>query len=145
MGYILSDRRLSTLKQTRAIPGPTGIPEDSGAAQLRHLRLAVSTLDEHKAGDIVVLDLRQLSDAADYFIVASGSSDVHVRALAEHVEGALGRAGQQAHHVEGMKSGRWALLDYVDFVIHIFHPTLRRFYQLERLWADAPSFSGGSF
>lgn len=44
-----------------------------------------------------------------------------------------------------MKAGRWALLDYVDFVIHIFHPTLRQFYQLERLWADAPSFSGGAF
>jgi ribosome-associated protein len=112
---------------------------------MRHLRLAVTTLDEHKAGDIMVLDLRQLSDATDYFIVASGSSDVHVRALAEHVEQALSRVGQEAHHVEGMKAGRWALLDYVDFVIHIFHPTLRQFYQLERLWADAPSFSGGAF
>ena len=112
---------------------------------MRPLRLAVTTLDEHKAGEIIVLDLRQLSDATDYFIVASGSSDVHVRALAEHVERALSRLGHEAHHVEGMKAGRWALLDYVDFVIHIFHPTLRQFYQLERLWADAPSFAGGSF
>jgi ribosome-associated protein len=112
---------------------------------LGHLRLAVSTLDEHKAEDIIVLDLRQLSDATDYFILASGTSDVHVRALAENVDGALSQAGRQPHHVEGLKSGRWALLDYVDFVIHVFHPTPRKFYQLERLWADAPAVSGDAF
>ena len=91
--------------------------------------------------DTVVIDLRQLSEVTDYFIVASGSSDVHVRALAEHVEGSLNQVGYKPHHVEGIKSGRWALLDYVDFVVHIFHPTLRQFYQLERLWSDAPSVS----
>jgi ribosome-associated protein len=69
---------------------------------------------------------------------------VHVRALAEHVEGSLNQAGYKPHHVEGIKSGRWALLDYVDFVVHIFHPTLRQFYQLERLWSDAPLVSGGA-
>ena len=69
---------------------------------------------------------------------------MHVRALAEHVEGSLHQAGHKPHHVEGMKKGRWALLDYVDFVVHIFHPTLRQFYQLERLWGDAPTVSGGS-
>ncbi len=89
--------------------------------------------------------MRRLSDATDYFIVASGSSDVHVRALAEHVEQALAGAGRLAHHAEGVRAGRWALLDYFDFVIHVFHPTLRSFYQLERLWADAPTerFGGG--
>lgn len=88
--------------------------------------------------DILVLDLRRLSDATDYFVVASGSSDVHVRALAERVEEVLERAGRVVHHAEGVRAGRWALLDYFDFVVHIFHPTLREFYQLERLWADAP-------
>ncbi len=88
-----------------------------------------------------MLDIRKLSDAADYFVVASGSSDVHVRALAEHVEGVLDRAGLPPHHVEGVRGGRWALLDYVDFVVHVFHPTLRQFYQLERLWADAPTIT----
>jgi ribosome-associated protein len=109
-----------------------------------YLRLAVDTLDDHKGLDILVLDLRRLSDATDYFLVASGSSDVHVRALAEHVEQALEQAGRRAHHVEGVRAGRWALLDYFDFVVHIFHPTLRQFYQLERLWADAPTTRAGA-
>ncbi len=116
-------------------PAATTAPTD----ERLHLRLAVNTLDDHKAIDTVVLDIRTLSEAADYFVVASGSSDVHVRALAEYVEGVLDRAGLPPHHVEGVRAGRWALLDYVDFVVHVFHPTLRQFYQLERLWADAPT------
>lgn len=108
------------------------------------MSVAARILDEHKALEIVILDLRDLCDATDYFVVASGTSDTHVRALAEHVAAALRRDGRRPHHVEGLTGGRWALLDYVDFVVHIFHPTLRDYYQLERLWADAPSVSAGS-
>lgn len=93
---------------------------------------------------MIVLDLRGLSDATDYFVVASGNSDTHVRALAQSVAEALREEGQRPHHVEGVGAGRWALLDFVDFVVHIFHPTLRDYYQLERLWADAPSVRAGS-
>ncbi len=85
-----------------------------------------------------MLDLRRVSDATDFFVIASGSSDTHVRALAEHVREALKQGGRRPHHVEGVSAGRWALLDFVDVVIHIFHPTIRSYYQLERLWADAP-------
>lgn len=102
----------------------------------------MNALDEHKAANVVVLDLRNLCDATDYFIVASGSSDTHVRALANRVRNALDSTGRKAHHIEGLSSGRWVLLDYVDFVVHIFHPTLRQFYRLERLWADAPTVAG---
>lgn len=115
-----------------------------GADTRWDLQLAVGALDEHKAANVVVLDLRRLSDASDYFVVASGSSDTHVRALAESVTEALRKEGQRPHHVEGVTAGRWALLDFVDFVVHIFHPTLRDYYQLERLWADAPSVRTGS-
>lgn len=108
---------------------------------LRDIRIAAATLDDHKAVDLVILDLRGLSDATDYFIVASGTSDTHVRALTDHVLEALNKAGRKAHHAEGVRAGRWALLDYIEFVVHIFHPTLREFYQLERLWVDAPSLS----
>jgi ribosome-associated protein len=101
------------------------------------MRLAVEALYEYKATDVVVLDLRTISDAADYFVIASGTSDVHVRTLAERVQEALKRAGQRPHHVEGVAAGRWALLDFVDVVVHLFHPTLREYYQLERLWGDA--------
>jgi ribosome-associated protein len=91
-----------------------------------------------KAVDGVVLDLRKLSDAADFFVVVSGTSDTHVRAIAEHVVEALWEHGARAHHVEGLAGGRWVLLDFVDLVVHVFHPTLREFYQLEGLWGDAP-------
>jgi len=84
-----------------------------------------------------VLDLRSVSDAADYFVIASGTSDVHVRTLAESVQHAIEQRGRRPHHVEGVAAGRWALLDFVDVVVHVFHPTLRAYYQLERLWGDA--------
>ncbi len=90
-----------------------------------------------KANDVALLDLEKVSDATDYFVIASGSSDTHVRAIAEHVLEQLRKEGVRAHHVEGLTQGRWVLLDYVDFVVHVFHPVLREFYQLERLWSDA--------
>lgn len=108
------------------------------------IQLALDALEMHKARDLVVLDLRGLCDATDFFIIASGTSDTHVRALAGSVVEAQRRGGQRPHHVEGLAGGRWVLLDFVDFVVHVFHPTLREFYQLERLWADAPAVSMGS-
>lgn len=102
------------------------------------LELAIAACEERKGVDGVVLDLRALSDAADYFVVVSGTSDTHVRAIADHVMETLAAQGARAHHVEGLPQGRWVLLDYVDFVVHVFHPSLRSFYQLEGLWADAP-------
>ncbi len=90
-----------------------------------------------KASDVVILDLKGVSDMTDSFVIASGTSDTHVRSVAEHVMDEMRKEGMRAHHVEGLQQGRWVLLDYVDFVVHIFHPTLREFYQLERLWSDA--------
>ncbi len=110
----------------------------------KETQLAAATLEAHKAFDVVALDLRNLSDATDFFVIASGSSDTHVRALAERVLDALAQSGRKPHHVEGVSAGRWALLDFVDFMVHVFHPTLREFYQLERLWADAPAARTGS-
>lgn len=100
------------------------------------LRAAELCID-NKANDVVVLDLSGVTDMTDYFVIASGTSDTHVRAVAEQVRDALSRSGLRAHHVEGLTQGRWVLLDYVDFVVHVFHPALRQFYQLERLWGDA--------
>lgn len=99
---------------------------------------AAAILLEHKANDVVLLSLAGVSDMTDYFLIASGTSDTHVRALGRAVlEDMKKETGEMAHHVEGLEQGRWALLDYVDFVVHVFHPTLRNFYQIERLWADA--------
>ena len=102
------------------------------------LALAVAAVQERKGVDPVIIDLRELTDAADFFLVASGTSDTHVRAIAEHVVEALSVAGVRAYNVEGQSAGRWVCLDYVDLVVHVFHPTLREFYQLEGLWGDAP-------
>ena len=99
-------------------------------------RAAQAALDL-KANDVVILNLKGVTDVADYFVIASGTSDTHVRAVAMNVVEELGKIGVPVHHEEGVTQGRWALLDYVDFVVHVFHPTLRHFYQLERLWSDA--------
>jgi ribosome-associated protein len=107
---------------------PSSLPQAQRAAAL--------CLDL-KANNVIVLDLSDVSDATDYFVIASGSSDTHVRAIAEHVLEELKKEGVRAHHVEGLQQGRWVLLDYIDFVVHVFHPVLREFYQLERLWSDA--------
>jgi ribosome-associated protein len=109
------------------------------ADTLSAARRAATVLVDQKATDVVVLDLRPVTDMTDYFIVASGTSDTHVRASAGHVMESLKRAGHTVQSVEGFEQGRWVLLDYVDFVVHVFHPSLRAFYQLERLWGDAPA------
>lgn len=93
---------------------------------------------ERKAQDVVVLDLTGISSATDHFVIAGGSSDVQVKAIAEHILEELKKEGERPNHVEGMQGGRWVLMDYVDFVVHVFHPQARDFYQLETLWGDAP-------
>ena len=107
------------------------------------LSQVVDALVDRKAVDPVVLDLRGLCDATDYFVIVSGTSHAHVRGMAEHLVTALAPEGVEPHHVEGLAQGRWVLIDYVDFVVHVFHPELRDFYQLERLWGDAPVVAAG--
>lgn len=114
----------------------TSIPES--------LTLALSAIQDLKANGMVVLDLRGINDATDFFVIASGTSDAHVRGIAESVIEKLGRRGHHTHHIEGLTTGRWVLLDFVDFVVHLFHPESRAFYQLERLWGDAPELLTGS-
>ena len=106
------------------------------SAQL--VQRAAAILLDRKANDVVLLNLAGVSDMTDYFLIASGTSDTHVRSLGQSVLEDLKKdPGQMANHTEGLQQGRWVLLDYVDFVVHVFHPTLRNFYQIERLWADA--------
>lgn len=111
-------------------------PVDGPPAALWNITRA---LTDRKAVDLTVLDLRELSSATDYFVIASGTSEAHVRGMADRLlEG--GPTGRP-HHVEGLPQGRWVLLDYVDLVVHLFHPAQREFYQLERLWGDAPTLA----
>jgi len=110
-------------------------PKVSGS--LAQARKAAALCKDLKANDVVLLDLRRVSDATDFFLLASGTSDTHVRAVANHVIDELRTLGVRPHHVEGLEQGRWVLVDYIDFVVHVFHPALRSYYQLERLWGDA--------
>ena len=86
------------------------------------LRVALDAIEGLKAQQLVVLDLRGINDATDYFVIASGTSDAHVRGIAESVMEKMGRRGFRTHHVEGVVGGRWVLLDFVEFVVHLFHP-----------------------
>jgi len=100
---------------------------------------AVELCHERKAREPMILDLRGLSDATDFFLIASGDSDVHVRAVAEHILSGLAEEGVRPSGVEGERAARWVLIDFIDLVVHVFHPVVREFYQLERLWGDAPT------
>jgi ribosome-associated protein len=102
------------------------------------LARAVDLALERKGRDLLILDLRDISDATDYFFLVNGTSDLHVRAIADHIIEELRKEGIRPGHVEGLRAGRWVLIDYIDFVVHVFHPAAREFYQLERLWGDAP-------
>jgi len=113
-------------------------PVEGAADFPEPVRRAVEAALERKAHDVTVLDLRGISSATDFFVVASGTSDVQVKAIAEHVLDELRKEGERADHVEGLTGGRWVLLDYIDLVVHVFHPQARAFYQLENLWGDAP-------
>lgn len=112
-----------------------------GATELRvpHAVERAATLAvERKAAGVVALDLRGISSATDHFVISSGRSDIQVRAIAEHIIGELEQEGVRPKHVEGLAGGRWVLVDYFDFVVHVFHQDARDFYQLEVLWGDAP-------
>jgi ribosome-associated protein len=110
----------------------------SSKSQKDNLRRAVEAADQRKAIDLRVLDLRSVCDFTDYFVIASGSSQRQVQAIATAIEESLGAADVKAHHVEGASQGRWVLLDYGDFVAHIFDEDRRRYYRLEDIWSDAP-------
>lgn len=95
-----------------------------------------------KATDLVVLDVRGLTSIADFFIICSGSSNRQVMAIAESIKVDLKKHGIKTLNVEGIKEGRWVLLDYGHIIIHVFYEPLRSFYDLEGLWTDAKIIEG---
>ena len=108
---------------------------ESEALANRIAQLAIEAL----ATDIVILDLRALSDVVDFFVIVSGKSNVHLDAIAVGIDrGTRATSGVSAYHREGETGSHWILLDYIDVVVHIFMPATRQFYALEDLWGDAP-------
>ena len=101
------------------------------------IAIVVKALDGKKGRDIKVLHTADQTTLADYFIICNGTSNTQVRALAEAVEEAMSKAGEEPHHIEGHRGGQWTLMDYSSVVVHIFTEEGREFYDLERLWSDA--------
>lgn len=99
-------------------------------------RIAYNALDEKKGEDIKIIDIAGVSVLADYFIIANGSNESQVKALVDHVEECLHKAGYQLKQREGYGTGSWVLLDFSDIIVHIFDKENRLFYDLERIWRD---------
>lgn len=101
--------------------------------------LVIDALEEVKAQDIVKLDVRDMTTVTDYMIVASGTSNRHVRALAEAVSDKSKEAGHRPTGVEGTEGSEWVLLDLQDTLVHVMLPRIREFYNLEKLWSVSPT------
>ena len=99
-------------------------------------KLAVASLNKHKAEDIQIIGIRDLTVIADYFIIATGTSSTQVKALADYVEAELGEKEIRPLRVEGYPAANWILIDYGSVIVHVFYAETRRFYDLERLWED---------
>lgn len=99
-------------------------------------KVVFHALDDKKGIDITIIDIRDISVIADYFIIAGGNNENQVKAMADAVEEELGKLGVTSRHVEGYQTANWILMDYNDVIIHIFNQDDRLFYDLERIWRD---------
>jgi ribosome-associated protein len=120
---------MSTSDTRDKAPFPSAMPAE--------IERAVEAAQAKKALDLVVLDLRSLNSFTDYFVICSGQNQRQVKAIAEAVEQSLATSRLKPAHIEGAGRADWILLDYFDFVVHIFNPDTRAFYGLERLWGSA--------
>ena len=104
----------------------------------KRVLLCINASLEKKAKELVILNVKEISAFADYFLIMSGTSDRQVRAIADAIQENLKLAGILPLGIEGEAAGQWILMDYDDVIIHIFLETIRSFYDLERLWTEAP-------
>lgn len=99
-------------------------------------KIAYDAIDDKKGIEISIIDISEISILADYFIIAGGSNENQVKAIADNVEEELGKAGLHAKNIEGYNNANWILMDFTDVIIHIFNQDDRLFYDLERIWRD---------
>ncbi len=110
---------------------------------LEMVKLAKAALEEKKGQNVKIIDIRQVSVMADYFIIADGSNVNQVQAMVDNVEEMLGKAGYECKQIEGYRSGGWILMDYGDIIVHAFCREDRLFYDLERIWRDGKLLEDG--
>jgi ribosome-associated protein len=123
--------------QSSARTQPPPAPAPSADELDERVLAALHAAGEKKAIDPVVLDLREIASFTDYFVIFTGANERQVQAISDEVYDQLKKAGSPAARVEGYKTAEWILLDYGDFVVHVFEQKARRFYDLERLWRDS--------
>jgi ribosome-associated protein len=110
----------------------------------RQIADAIAAAEEKKAEDLTVLQLDKAAGGfTDYFVICSGTNPKQIQAISDEVEQRLAHAGLRPTHIEGYKQAEWVLLDYVDFVVHVFSQKARNFYNLERLWKSAKQLTPG--
>jgi ribosome-associated protein len=109
-------------------------PKAAASAKPNLKKVVIDALDDMKALEVKVLDVRGLTDIADFMVIASGTSDRHVRSVAQRVVEKTKEAGFRPHGVEGQQDGDWVLIDLHDMIVHVMLPRVREFYGLEKLW-----------
>jgi ribosome-associated protein len=117
------------------------LAQKNEAESRKRALLCINAALEKKARDMIILNVREISTFTDYFIICSGTSDRQVRAVAAAIQENLKKEGIVPLGVEGEPAGRWILMDYDDVVIHVFLESVRTFYDLERLWSEAPQMA----
>ncbi len=130
-------KRTTTKKAAPAAAAPQVVTPYIETSEPPIWLAAVRAADEKKALDILVLDLREVTTFADFFVICTGTNSRQVQAIAEEVDVELRKTGYNAASLEGFRNGEWILSDYGDMVVHVFSPTARAFYELERLWRHA--------
>jgi ribosome-associated protein len=122
------------LRKTNSIHEQQGEKEDQLMQKENQLSEAIEAALDKKAQDAVVLELGGICSFTDYFLICTGTSSRHNQTIADHIEETLKKYGDRPLHIEGYGEAEWILMDYVDFVVHIFSSRAREFYDLERLW-----------
>ena len=130
----------NSIKEQSLNPQPNvrATPQPAAAEQLdERVFAALHAAGEKKALEPVVLDLREIASFTDYFVIVSGANERQVQAISDEIYESLKKSGHAAARVEGYKTAEWILLDYGDFVVHVFEQKARKFYDLERLWRES--------
>ena len=128
----IKEQSLNPQPNVRATPQPADVEQLD-----ERVFAALHAAGEKKALDPVVLDLREIASFTDFFVIVSGANERQVQAISDEIYESLKKSGHAAARVEGYKTAEWILLDYGDFVVHVFEQKARKFYDLERLWRES--------
>lgn len=134
--FFLERYYLRTAVEKKGVSTTSPAPVSGEATVSRALEVLIASLEDSKAEDIITIDLRGKSALGDYMVIASGRSQRHVGAVADHLVTAMKAIGVRDIKLEGLEGADWVLMDTGDIIVHIFHPETREFYNLEKIWVS---------